>query len=156
FDYLDHDSPDIANDAYGQFITSTDPDIRTAARKLSAARLRRLIEVAERETPHRLRLYGYLLGNCGKAKDSVLLRKVIDGQVRESETQIDGILTGYTLLDPKGGWAFTKGLLEPSSKPFMVRYSALRAVRYFYTTHPGIVSEKELLGAVKLALAQND
>src|SRR5205823_5124087 len=44
FDYLDHEDAAIATDAYRQFITSTDPDIRAAARKLSAVKLRRWLQ----------------------------------------------------------------------------------------------------------------
>jgi hypothetical protein len=156
FDYLEHADQAIGNDAIGVFLKSTDPDIRTVARGLSAAKLRRLVQ-AERTSPERLRLYGYLLGNCGEEKDAALLRQVLDRLRKQSQPPlVDGILTGYTLLDARGGWAYTKGLLKDSGTDFRLRYSALRAARYFWTTHSGIVTEKDLLGAVSLSLSQSD
>jgi hypothetical protein len=156
FNYLDHENSAIATDAFHQFITSSDPDIRTVARTLPAVKLRRWLQ--DPRTPaNRLRLYGYLLGNCGEAKDAGLLRKLLDRLVKQpSPSLVDGILTGYTLLDPKAGWALTKALAENASTHFMIRYSALRAARYFRTTHPGIVTEKQIIAVMSQAVVQSD
>jgi hypothetical protein len=156
FDYLEHEDQAIANDAFGVFLKSTDPDIRTVARKLAAAKLRLWVQT-ERTSPDRLRLYGYLLGNCGDGKDAALLRQVLDRLRKQSHPPlVDGILTGYTLLDPRRSWAYTKGLLEDPGSNWRLRHAAVRTARYFSTTHPGVVPEKELRGAVSLSLAQRD
>lgn len=40
--------------------------------------------------------------------------------------------------------------------PFTGRLWGLRAARYFYTTHPGVVQEADLIEGVGLLLAQSD
>jgi hypothetical protein len=155
FKYIEHADRGIADDALGEFLKSSDPEIRSAARKLPPDRLRQWLQ-NEKTQSNRLRLYGYLLGNCGSSDDAILLRKLLDRLTSTKETGlVDGILTGYTLLDPKEGWAFCRECLRGSAN-FVVRYSALRTARYFYTTHPGVVTDKETLDAIAPAFDQND
>ncbi len=86
-----------------------------------------------------------------------MLRKLLDKLVRQhSRPLIDGILTAYTLLSPKDGWEYTAKLLNDPTAEFTLRYSALRAARYFLTDQPGAVAEKELLGAFRCAIEQAD
>src|SRR5262249_41487951 len=149
FDYLEHEDPEVARDAFTVFDRAADRDIQRAARTLSAAKLRRWI-TARRTPESRLHLYGYLLGLCGKSKmDAPLLRKVLGRLLSQTRPpRIDGLLTGYTLLDPKAGWACTMSLLGNSSEEFLSRYQALRSVRYFYLTHPALITEKDVLDAL--------
>jgi hypothetical protein len=154
FDFLDHAESAIATDAYNEFITSTDPDIRKAGEKLSAIKLRRWLR-DEDTPPARLRLYGYLLGCGGHREDARLLRDLLDQLVKSTNPpQIDGILTGYTLLAPEAGWAYTHNLAQ--SAGFPLRYAALRTARYFYNTHPGVVSEEKILRLLGVFLGQED
>lgn len=156
FDFLDHEEPVIALDAFNEFLKSTDPDISKAARTLSADKLRRWLQ-HDKTSPDRLRLYAFLLANCGNQQDAVLLRKLLDRFVKlETPPLIDGIFTAYTLLRPNEGWAYTSQLLKDPNATFLVRYAALRATRYFYTTQPGVVSEKALLAAFGSALEHAD
>jgi hypothetical protein len=155
FDFLEHPDKALAEDAFGEFMTSTDPDIRTVARTLPPFQLRRWIDDEKTSTP-RLRLYAYLLGNCGGGEDVLRLRKLLDRLGKQPPAQIDGILTAYTLLDPVEGWAYTRALAQDSTAAFAFRYSALRAARYFFTTHPGVVTEANLLQLVESMLEQND
>ena len=69
FDFLDHKDAEIANDAFYEFKASPDPDVRAAARGLAPEKLRRWLG-DEKTTAQRLRLYGYLLGNCGNKDDA--------------------------------------------------------------------------------------
>jgi hypothetical protein len=157
FDYLDHKDQTVATDAYHEFVTAGDPDIRTAAKGLAPEKLRGWLR--DEKTPAtRLRLYGYLLGNCGTKADAALLRKLLDRLTRHEDGSpvCDGILTGYTLLDPKEGWAYARELFKRPNADFIGRYSALRAARYFHTTHPGVLTQKDILGVVSLALEQPD
>jgi hypothetical protein len=155
FDYLDHKDAEIATDALNEFMTSPDPDIRTAARDLAPEKLRRWLG-DEKITGQRLRLYGYLLGNCGNKDDAALLRKLLDRLVKEGSPLFDGVLTGYVLLDAKAGWAYCLDLVKRPNPDFVASYSALRAARYFQTTHPGVVSEKDVLALVGAVMQQPD
>jgi hypothetical protein len=156
FDYLEHENSTLAGDAFGEFINSTDPDIRTAAGTLSADKLRHWLQ-DERTPPERLRLYAFLLANCGSQEDATLLRQLLDKLVkRAAPPLIDGVLTAYTLLRPREGWAYTCELLKDPATSFSVRYAGLRAARYFHTTQPEVVSEKDILDAVSHSLEQSD
>ena len=156
FDYLEHPDREIADDAFGEFITSTDPDIRTAAKNLSAEKLRGWLR-ADKTPAARLRLYAYLLSACGGGADAVLLRELLDRLLKQPDPpQFDGILTGYTILAPREGWAYAREIAKDSAASFMARYAVMRAARYFWTMHPGVVSERDLLGVLELALDQSD
>jgi len=156
FDYLGNENPAIAADAFGEFMKSTDPEIRKAGRTLSPDKLRLWLQ-DDSMPRERLRLYAFLLANCGSREDAALLRKLLDNLVKQNApTLIDGVLTGYTLLSPKDGWAYTCELLKNPSAGWFVRYSCLRAARYFHTTQPDVVTEKDILAAVDQALEQQD
>src|SRR5262245_9864928 len=121
FDYLEHETSEVASDALSVFMKSTDPDISKAAKTLSAEKLRRFLQ-DERTNPSRLRLYGFMLACAGNRDDAKLLRTLLDRLVKEDFTpQFDGILTGYTLLAPKEGWAFACELVK-SDKQFLIQY----------------------------------
>ncbi len=155
FDSLDSADAAVSADAYAVFVTSADPDIRAAARTLAPDKLRGWLRAA---TPHpsRVRLYSYLLGNCGTAADASLLRGLLDKFTPdENITQLDGVFTGYTLLDPRAGWDYAAAAMRPDRR-FWVRYSALRAARYFRTTHPGVLTEADVLRVAGAALDQPD
>jgi hypothetical protein len=157
FGYLDHAEQEISEDALQEFLRASDADIRKAARGLPAERLRRSLE--DKSTPAaRLRLYGYLLGNCGAPEDAALLRRVLDRllMMNPAPPVIDGIFTGYILLAPKEGEAYLFWLLANPETHFMVRYSGLRTLRYFRTTQPGVLAEQRILDAVGLLLEQAD
>jgi hypothetical protein len=75
---------------------------------------------------------------------------------REDVPNIDGILTAYALLDPKEGWAYSRRLLADPAVRFTLRYSALRAARYFRTSQPDFMAEKEILAAIRPVLDQDE
>jgi hypothetical protein len=156
FDYLDHAEQDIATDALREFARSPETDIRKAARTLPAEKLRRWLQAAQVPdgAAYRLNLYGRLLGLCGAPEDAALLRRLLD---RDKEARCrDGLWTGYVLLAPKDGWACLKAALADRETDFTVRYAGLRTMRYFQTTHPGVVTEQQALDAIAPLLEQGD
>jgi hypothetical protein len=156
FDFLEHEDPVIAKDAHDEFIKSPDPYIRAAGMQLSPEPLRQWLREPN-TPPDRQRLYAYLLANCGEAKDAALLRTLLEKRISENKPElIDAILSGYTILAPEAGWAYTRNLLANAKRAFLFRYGAYRSVRYFYTTHPGVVSEKDLVEGMSLLLDQDD
>jgi hypothetical protein len=155
FNFLDHPDPDIAGDALNEFLKTPDRDLGKAVRKLPAAKLRRWLR-DPKTLAARQQLYALLLGHCGTAEDAILLRSLAVRLAKQGSTGLDGVLIGYTLLDPKLGWAHVCDLLGDSSKEFLSRYAALRAARWFHDTRPDVIAKKALAEAVKPALAQND
>jgi hypothetical protein len=154
FAFLEHRDQTIARDAFAVYCTADDRDLQKVARNLPRGNLRRWLQ--HKRTPaHRLEMYAFLLGHCGDRKaDAALLRKCLDRQVKES-APVSRHLTAYTLLAPRAGAAYLQGLLANPSAEFCLRYGALRAAGYFWT-HQGVLPEKEVLGAVTLALGHGD
>jgi hypothetical protein len=156
FNYLQHDDPEVSSDAFNVFLKSTDPDILKAAKSLSPDKLRLWLQ-NEKTLPQRLRLYAFLLANCGNQQDAALLRKLLDTLVKEKAPPlIDGIFSAYAILDPNAGWGYARELLKNPETNFTVRYSVLRAARYFHTTQPEVVPEKEIISALSDAMEQDD
>src|SRR5262249_43992369 len=73
FAFLEHQNATIAADAFAEFLKSTDPDIRKAGRTLAADKLRLWLQ-DDKTPPDRLRLYAFLLANCGDGHDAALLK----------------------------------------------------------------------------------
>jgi len=63
-------------------------------------------------------------------------------------TGVDGVLAGYTMLQPKAGWDYTQAILKDPSKEFMLRYAALRAVRFFWDSRPDVINKAKLVDGV--------
>jgi hypothetical protein len=130
--------------------------VRTIARNLPPGNLRRWLQ-SEKTASFRLNLYAYLLGHCGDRKaDAALLRKLLDRIRKDPDPMMaDRVLVGYTLLDPRAGAAYVQGLLADPTTDFCLRYAGLKAAQYF-SSHPGVLTENEVLDAVGLALAERD
>ena len=155
FDYLEDEDAAIADDAFATFDNSTDADVHEVGLHASAAKLRRWLQ-AERTKTSRRGLYSRLLASCGEKADAALLRTQLNKWVKDSPDSLDGVLIAYSVLDPKAGWAYTRHLLENPDHDFYVRYSGLRATRYFQTMQPGIIAQPEILAAIKPTLDQSD
>jgi hypothetical protein len=155
FDYLDDKDPEISNDAYKEFGNADYKDYRDMAKELPADKIAKWLE--DPNTPaFRYGLYASMLGHCGTAKHALLLRKMLDDPQKRVSTGVDGILAGYTMLQPKAGWEYTQGILKDPSKEFMLRYAALRAVRFFWDSRPDLLDKNELVRGVSELLDQSD
>jgi hypothetical protein len=155
FDYLGNKELEISNDAYKVFSQEDYKDYRDLAKKLPADLIAKWLE--DPNTPsYRYDLLAKLLGHCGQDKHAVLLRKMLDDPRKRGGSGFDGFLIGYTLLKPKEGWAYVKGILEDPKKDFMVRYAALRTVRFFYDWRPDVVKRKVLIEGTRKLLKQSD
>jgi hypothetical protein len=155
FDYLDDKELEISNDAYKEFGNADYKDYRDMAKDLPADKIARWLE--DPNTPgFRYGLYASMLGHCGTAKHAQLLRRMLDDSQKRVSSGIDGILCGYTMLDPKEGWAYLHAILKHPSKEFMLRYAALRGVRFFWDSRPDVIDKKELVAGVCELLDQAD
>jgi hypothetical protein len=155
FDYLDNPDLEISNDAYKEFGNADYKDYRDMAKDLPAERVAKWL--TDEKTPaFRYGLYASMLGHCGTAKHAELLRKMLDDPAKRLGSGVDGMLAGYTMLKPKEGWAYTRDILKDPKKEFMIRYAALRAVRFLWDSRPDLVSKKELQEGMGLLLEQSD
>jgi hypothetical protein len=155
FDFLDDPDPEIANDAYTEFGNADYKDFRAAAGGYSVERVKRWLTDAA--TPaSRLGLYGSMLGHCGKAEDAAVLKDLLDDPKRKFVGGIDGVMAGYTMLNPKEGWARIADTLGDPKREFLVRYAALRAARFLWEFRPDLVDRDELAAKVAVAIDQSD
>jgi hypothetical protein len=155
FDYLDNPDTEIANDAYKEFGNSDYKDYRDMAKDLPPDKVAKWL--LDPNTPaFRHGLYASMLGHCGTPKHAEVLKQMLDDPQKRMSTGVDGILAGYTMLQPKEGWAYLVGTLKDSSKEFMLRYAALRAVRFFWESRPDVIQPKELVDGVCQLLDQSD
>jgi hypothetical protein len=155
FDYLDNADLEISNDAYKEFGNADYKDYRDMAGSLPADRVAKWL--ADPKTPaFRYGLYASMLGHCGTAKHAQLLHDMLDDPTKRLGSGVDGMLAGYVMLKPKEGWAYTHDLLKDGKKEFMLRYAALRTVRFLWDSRPDLVSKKELTAGMALLLDQSD
>jgi hypothetical protein len=156
FQFLEHPDPDVAADAFQEFLKTPGRELAIASRKLSPQKVVGWLK-DPKTLASRLGIYGALLGYCGGKGDALLLRALAEKRgKRDFPMQMDGILFGYTLLAPREGWAYTCKLLANRSNEFVLRYAALRAVRYFHHTRPDIIARKDILEAMKSSLLHED
>jgi hypothetical protein len=155
FDYLDSPDLEISNDAYKEFGNADYKDYRDMAKDLPAARIVKWLE-NEKTPAFRYGLYASMLGHCGTEKEAAVLRKMLDEPAKRLGSGVDGMLAGYVMLKPKDGWAYTFAILKDGKKEFMLRYAALRAVRFLWDSRPDLVSKKELKEGMGVLLEQND
>lgn len=155
FNYLDSPDLEVSNDAYKEFGNADYKDFQLMAAKLPAAKVTGWIK--DEKTPaFRLGLYASMLGHCGKANDAPVLRAIIDDSEKRQLGSLDGILASYTMLSPKDGWALISDFMKDEKKDFMLRWGALRAVRFFFDYRPDIISKDQVKAALLPLISQGD
>lgn len=155
FDYLDNPDLEISNDAYKEFGNADYKDFGDMVKDLPADKIAKWLQ--DPNTPaFRYGLYASMLGHCGKSQHAALLRQMLDDPQKRVSTGVDGILAGYIMLKPKQGWAYLNDILKDPAKEFMLRYAALRAVRFFWESRPDVMDKKDLVEGVCQLLEQSD
>jgi hypothetical protein len=155
FDYLDSPDLEITNDAYKEFGNADYKDYKDMAKDLPAERVAGWLK--DEKTPaFRYGLYASMLGHCGKPEHAELLRNMLDDPAKRLGSGVDGMLAGYVMLKSKEGWAYTRDILKDAKKEFMVRYAALRAVRFLWDSRPDLVSQNALKDGMAVLLDQSD
>jgi hypothetical protein len=158
FDYLDNADTEISNDAYKEFANADYKDYAVMAGKLPAERIAKWLGDKNTQS-FRYGLYASMLGHCGvgdKDRYAGLLRSMLDDADKRGGSGVDGILAGYILLKPEEGWKYTRALLKDPKREFMLRYAALRTVRFFWDNRPDLISKAELTDGAALLLDQAD
>ncbi|MBX9622679.1 MAG: hypothetical protein K2X82_02585 [Gemmataceae bacterium] len=135
FRHLDAADPTVAADAFLEFARAADAEIVKAGREYDPAKLRRLI--ADPAVPaDRLGVFAFLLGVCGAPADADFLAGLLKPNPPGERVTgaFGGLLAGYVMLAPKGGWAFTAEVLADPKRGYAERLSAVGTVRYFQAT----------------------
>lgn len=157
FDYLDNKDSEISNDAYKEFAKADYADYQEMAKSLPADKIKGwLTDETGKVQAYRFGLYASLLGHCGKPEDAEVLKKMLDNKDKLLGAGVDGIMASYTMLKPKEGWEFIATNMRDPSKHFMIRYNALKAVRFFWTYRPDLVKKKDMIEAVTSLTEQED
>jgi hypothetical protein len=157
FDYLNSTDPAVAIDAYHEFQKADYADLQAVAKNLPPQTI--VGWLGDPKTPSfRRPLYAFLLGHCGNPKThGDILRAILDDpKIRES-TGVEGVMTGYVMLQPQEGWKFLKEILQTEkAEQFNERYWALNTLRFFWSTRPDVLSKQQLLQGMDMALAAPD
>jgi hypothetical protein len=154
FDYLDHREPEIAADAFLEFAKSTNNEVGQVGARLSADKLRRLVQDPQTPT-ERLGLYAFLLGACGGAADAALLHGLVLNPTDRSRGALGGLLSGYIELRPNDGWVLAMKLLRDEQRPFTERLAVLGTLRFYHGWKPER-SRRDVLRGLEVLLAQGD
>ena len=73
---------------------------------------------------------------------------MIDDPKVKQATGLDGLLAGYVLLDPKEGLAFLAATIKDPKEDFLVRYAALRCLRFFWEYREDVLKKPDIVAAV--------
>jgi hypothetical protein len=69
---------------------------------------------------------------------------------------LDGIIAAYTMLRPKEGREYIQKVVKDTSKDFLYRYAALRALRFFWQYRTDLVAQKDIAECAAQLIAQKD
>jgi hypothetical protein len=155
FDYLDNADQEVSNDALKEFAKADYGDYKDMAKALPPDRIVGWLK--DPKTPaFRYGLYASLLGHCGKAKDADVLRDMLNDKEKLVGAGIDGIMAAYTMLKPKEGFEFIAASVKDPKKHFMIRYNALKAVRFMWDYRPDLAKKQDMVDAVASLITQED
>lgn len=156
YQYLDSEEATISADAYMEFGNADYPDFRKMAEKLDPEVPVKWL--ADANTPAtRFGLYGSILGHCGKKdKHAHVLREILEDPKKRFTSGMDGLLAGYLMLDPEAGWKYLVSILGDDKQEFLLRYAALRTIRFFWDFRPDVLSKEKCVEGLALLLKQSD
>jgi hypothetical protein len=152
------DSPDwaIAGDAFQEFSNAEYKDVRVAGAKIDPDHLLKMLKDPNTSIA-RFGLLGLLLGHCGKGDThGKALRELIDDPKVKQATGLDGLLAGYILLNPKDGLAFVASLIKDTKEDFLIRYAALRSMRFFWEYRDDVLKKASIVETMQPLLEQSD
>jgi hypothetical protein len=156
--FKNFDSPDwaIAGDAFQEFSNAEYKEVRLAAAKMDPDHILKMLKDPSTSIA-RFGLLGLLLGHCGKGEThGKALKELIDDPKVKQATGLDGLLAGYVLLDPKSGLGYVASLNKDTKEDFLIRYAALRALRFFWEHRDDVLKKPDIVEAVKPLLDQPD
>src|SRR5262245_28003827 len=154
FNHLEHADDVVANDACRELQQADYKALRRLASQVPAARISKWLR--DPKTPaYRKGLYASLLGNCGAPEHAELLQSLLLESKRQPGVYSEHMVA-YTLLNPKEGWAYIRGVLNDPIKDFLLRYGALRALATLASEHPDVIGKVDLVEGALLLLQDAD
>ena len=156
--FKNFDSPDwsISGDAFQEFTNAEYKDVRPAAVKMDPDHILKMLKDPSTNIA-RLGLLGLLLGHCGKSDTHAkALKQLIDDPKVKQATGLDGLLAGYILLNPKDGLAYVASLLKDPKEDFLIRYAALRSMRFFWEHREDVLKKPSIVQTILPLLDQPD
>jgi hypothetical protein len=151
-------SPDwaVSGDAFQEFSNAEYKYVRAAAPKFDPDQVLKMLKDPATSIA-RLGLLGLVFGHCGKGEAHArALRAMIDDPKVKQATGLDGLLAGYVLLDPKEGLAFLAATVKDPKEDFLVRYAALRCLRFFWEYREDVLKKPDIVAAVLPLVDQPD
>jgi hypothetical protein len=135
--------------------------------RISYADLRKVAETVKPETCVKAiqgnkdssgpsRWHAMLLGHCGKKEHAVILQQTIDGSKNPKTFVRSEVFIALTLLDREAGWRAITDIVVNKELPFLTRYNALHAARFFFTERKDVIDEKTCVAAVSSVLTVAD
>ena len=156
FKHFDSADWAVSGDAFQEFSNADYKDVRVAAAKFDADQIIRMLKDPN-TSKARLGLLGLLIGHCGKgATHAKPMRALIDDPEVRQATGLDGLLAGYVLLDPKAGLEYVAGIIKDAKVDFLVRYAALRCLRFFWEYRDDVLQKSDVVTAILPLLDQPD
>ena len=157
FNYLGSKETEIADDALLEFRGADYKDLREGVSGLPDDKLATWLRMPGLR-PDRLVDFAFLLGHCSKdrAKHARLLHALTDEAIKRSLSNLDGLLIGYVLLNPKEGLQYTRSILKNPKKDFLTCCAALETLRFFRESRPDVLPRQDILEALALLLPQQD
>lgn len=151
-EHLESNDSLIAMDALAEFAVVPYSDVVALAKKLPREKLR--VWLANSKTvPHRLGLYGMMLGLCGTPEDAELLRAKIESTSDEYPFGLDGITFGYLLLTKSEGLDLLdeKKLRIKTTRPIELT-AFMSALRVMWTDGGDRIPRERLMQSMRLLL----
>lgn len=156
FKYFDSSDWAISADAFQEFSNADYKDVRVAAAKMDPDAVWKMLKDPNTSIA-RYGLIGLLLGHCGKAElHGKALKEFIDDPKVRQATGLDGLLAGYVILDPKAGFEYVSRIMKDTSEEFLIRYAALRAMRFFWEYRGDVVKKADIVPTMLPLLDQAD
>lgn len=156
FKYFDSADWAVSGDAFQEFSNADYKDVRVAAAKFDPDHIIKMLKDPN-TSKARLGLLGLLIGHCGKGEPHAkALRAIIDDPEVKQATGLDGLLAGYVLLAPKDGLDYVAGITKDAKADFLVRYAALRCLRFFWEYRDDVLKKADVVAAILPLIDQPD
>ncbi len=154
-DFLEHEDPMIAIDAWAEFGCSSYEDVVGVRHLMPRNKLRAWIE-DPLMSPERLGLYGMMLGLCGEDSDSQFLKDhMYDREPQGLRLRFgsEGLMAGYLLLTKEPGLRdLEKTLILPPDVPDTAAHAFVQALQFLWSYERDIIPEDRLRESMRLLL----
>ncbi len=150
-DYLEHEDPMLAKDAYEEFGASPYEDVKKLKDDYDHDQLIKWITNKDVQQ-NRRRLYFVMLGICGSKDDAKLLEKLMKSEDPVDQMGLDSMLGCYITLTGNEGLDVVDELfVKNKQREYGDIFAALQALR-FHGSEGNVVEKERLLKSFRLFL----